>query len=173
MYLQVLTVADLTDAKGTHINQSIRYKGSKRNRDTTYIKIEQEDLPSSSWDLWYEVIYNLCDENGKLYNPLGDWIVKPEEIRMKWEFMYSPSVDCIFHTPTLQALYPTEQSDQYKSLPDDSIPIDSVTFIPSDIQIQPQNQVIYPLTLEETIDQLDPWERNLLQQGKIVLENVH
>ena len=101
IYLQVLTVADIINAAGTHLQLHGLYKSTRIKKETNYIQINQNNPPSSLWNLWYDLITVLSDTDGKLYQSLGNWTVHPKDIRMKWSHFYSSSLDTIIDSNTL------------------------------------------------------------------------
>ena len=163
LFLQVLSLADIVTADGSKIAFHATFQGSSRRRKTTYIQVEQEDPPAASWNLWYEALASLCNPDGTLHRPLGDWTVNPNKIRMDWELFYSAEYDCIFHKPTMETLYHPLTPWELPYLPHDAIPIESATHVPPISVVQPPADM-YPKTFDETVQSLPEWETCLMSE---------
>jgi len=99
MYLQVTTLADITDHTGTLILPQAISNDPKlaptglRNVSSSTLQWPTIHPPSqASWNLWTKTICNLFSgaaRNTKLSNPLGIWLTNYQEVRM-WHWRLSP-----------------------------------------------------------------------------------
>ena len=64
---------------------------------------KSQDLPPPSlWSIWYLFLGKLCYiSSGILKQPLGNWIVTPEKVWMKYDFYYSAASNDIINSNTL------------------------------------------------------------------------
>ena len=76
LYLQVVTVSDLTDVSGKVLDQNKRRgQHSLLSSYTHGVMIHQENPSSSEWKLWQEANLLWSAMDGKLKQPLGDWVL--------------------------------------------------------------------------------------------------
>ena len=88
MYLDVLTVSDLTTASGTFIDAAILQHGPSTSSKSKYHKSIQEKL--SNWEAWDRAVafWFAADDAGRLYKLLGDWIHTGDRLRRHWRCYY-------------------------------------------------------------------------------------
>ena len=94
-----MTLSDIAIASGTHIKEAM-YQGDQSKLNTRYngIPVEQKKPDESSWKEWRWFCNLLCShrETRELENKLGDWIVKPQEMRRQWLLWYDSMEDVIY-----------------------------------------------------------------------------
>ena len=76
MFLQAVTISDITNVEGTHIDRA-KLKGtwSKHSNTTRNLHINQKKPEGKSWGTFRKYIRQWTDKKGKLHTPLGAWIV--------------------------------------------------------------------------------------------------
>jgi hypothetical protein len=92
LYFNVVTVSDITNAQGTHIDE--HYWSGKdseiRNHTTWHKRLQDKPASAKSWGLWRKALHLFAHGNRQLDNPLGKWLYTPENQRMAWPFYYDP-----------------------------------------------------------------------------------
>ena len=89
LYLQAITLSDVTDADGQVLDLSKRRgEQSFQSSRTTWLH-ENQDRPSTpEWTLWKKANLIWSYPDGTLHTPLGEWLVKPHQQRQR-HFAYS------------------------------------------------------------------------------------
>ena len=72
LYLQVITVSDITSADGSYILPEVKEGYRPRDRESTLHWLAQARPPNSDWKLWMQALTSL-ETRGRLTKPLGDW----------------------------------------------------------------------------------------------------
>jgi hypothetical protein len=85
LYLQVLTLSDITLANGTHLDPAL-YQGQRSIlSNTTRSHHFRQDRPSpAAWKQWQHACRLWSKPDGRLHQPLGAWLHKPNQLRCKW-----------------------------------------------------------------------------------------
>jgi hypothetical protein len=85
IYLQLVTISDLTTTEGDRIDPAI-LSGNRPQRQSAYrLEWPRQERPSSrEWTLWRSVVNKLwSDEAGKLHTALGPWLMPIHEQRQR------------------------------------------------------------------------------------------
>jgi len=86
IYLQVIVIPDITSADGkTILPEAIR--GHRPHRRSSLVWPNQSRPCQKSWLIWSKFLRHLHRE-GKLHNPLGQWLHQPHQ---KWEWFTTVS----------------------------------------------------------------------------------
>ena len=95
LYLQAITVSDITTASGSRLFAGInRGRTTEITSSTTWHHINQAKPDSASWSLWRKAC-ELFSVNGILKEVLGAWLDPPMEQRRSWPTYYEPSTDSL------------------------------------------------------------------------------
>ena len=86
LYLQAITLSDITNAKGDRLDQNFLHGiiGHASSSTNTWHHFTQDKPPRSSWELWKGVNQLWSDENGYLHQPLTTWLKPTSRQRRKW-----------------------------------------------------------------------------------------
>ena len=185
MYLQASTIADITNAEGTHITEySFRGRNSRTTenpRKSTHQWPRQPRPGPKSWKAWTTALRQKLStnrKNRKLRQPLGKWIVPQQKTRQEWNWYYATATGQLLQTQANgfkvynATDYPRQFENEPKStvprLPIDAIPVTAtnnrIPQIPEAHELpDPHVDQQIPTTFEDNIGNLDHWERNLLQ----------
>jgi len=72
LFLQVLSLSDITDASGSHILSGY-HSGARHNNRVSTLKWPRQPKPSRApWTIWKNFLHHF-HVNGKLLTPLGPW----------------------------------------------------------------------------------------------------
>ena len=107
IFLQAITMADITDSSGNTVTEEA-YEGKiDPNRVSGMVWPNQQRPPPKAWELWKEAITTIWCQTGsrRLREPLGVW-TKASHQDFKWEY------DKMNHV-----LYFTDQYGSYKYIP--------------------------------------------------------
>ena len=95
MYLEVTTIADITSSDGKEIvSRALRGNSHSCEPKRGMTKWPVQAIPDdNTWKLWDKACFStLCQENRKLYKPLGKWT----HIDENWKFRYSHSKERMY-----------------------------------------------------------------------------
>ena len=132
MYLQAMTVSDISNIKGDHIDPA-KLQGtiSLMSSQSGLHWINQERPNHSAWSCWRKAC-KLWSTKGKLHQPLGKWLYPSHKQRMKWAAYTSANTESVYiRKPGGYQVYyligdqttsspPCMESE----LPDDALPVD-------------------------------------------------
>jgi exonuclease III len=183
LFLQAVTISDLTDATGQRLDQSkLRGIPNSTSSTTTWLHVSQERPSEEVWTLWRKANLIWSQHNGTLHQPLGQWLL-PRAQQRQQHFAYLRhrrlyirvgSTQYQVCTPTIN---PGEfrfhtRVRQYSTIKSDAHPV-LVTvsgFHPDHWQVNPIThpiQIITPPARAETfaafVDTLEPWEIDVLR----------
>jgi hypothetical protein len=100
LYLQVLTLSDITMADGKLILQEAK-QGSPIPDRSSNLLWPTQGLPSSSdWLVWHQYLGYL-EENGKLIVPLGEWISPTHQ---RWQYLFNETTKLVYDSFSEQTL---------------------------------------------------------------------
>jgi hypothetical protein len=91
LYLQVLTISDLSTACGTHILPEV-FKG-RRNPDRISTLHWPTTQRPTAWASWKRFLQHISSGT-KLEQSLGSWTKVPHQ---KWRWFYNPTADTIYY----------------------------------------------------------------------------
>jgi hypothetical protein len=96
LYLQAVTVSDISTASGTKLAPGIRSGDPTLwSGVTRYHKTNQARPNSSSWRLWSKAMALISDDD-TLRVPLRQWMVPPSRQRRLWPVYYDPNTNAMF-----------------------------------------------------------------------------
>ena len=177
LFLQAITVSDVTSASGTHL-----FPGIDKGRDsdwissTTWHHTNQGNPSVASWKQWKKAL-DLFSTDGALHTPLYQWLIPVPSQRRKWRAYLEPHENKVYlfnsgkyeiHCRGRYAYDFQTSAVSYKP-PSHSIPVDLQRLISgwkvssrlyADIPIPP---VLPVLTFSDACSRLDVWEAQLLQ----------
>ena len=90
LYLQVLSIADITAANGRTLLQEV-IQGSRVQHHTSSLHWPSLQRPSN-WSAWRILLQHLVQGN-TLKSPFGKWIDNPHQ---QWEWFYNPTNDILY-----------------------------------------------------------------------------
>jgi hypothetical protein len=134
LYFNVVTVSDITNAQGTHIDE--HYWSGKdseiRNHTTWHKRLQDKPASAKSWGLWRKALHLFAHGNRQLDNPLGKWLYTPENQRTAWPFYYDPIGSTFYrrNNDTFLAYlgngrkHPNTTPITTTNLPETSVPVD-------------------------------------------------
>ena len=135
MYLNVLLLSDITLPSGTQIDMAA-YNGDhhRMHSQEQGHKVNQTRPNHKAWAEWKRCLHLFShqDFHHTLREPLGAWIVRPNNYTPQWHLLYSPTTNSIYcHTAMEYSIHRCLQhdfdcdSELFSSkLPPDAIPID-------------------------------------------------
>ena len=187
MYLNVVTVSDIANAAGTHIDPGM-YSGNLNSMSSSskWHPVNQARPDDKSWKQWRRLLHLLCQRRHTktLREPLGAWLVEPNALRRHWPFWHQPITDTLYHwtpdgTSSHQRLIHDFDKDVLLAMvdiPAGSIPVDitehshtwSLRQQFSSWQLTPQTPA--PNTLLQHILTLPTWEKALLSGLELLVD---
>jgi hypothetical protein len=108
IYLQVITLSDITSANDKIILQGSLFGDKEFDRPSTLLWPFQPCLPESAWNTW-RIFLQHFHVNGRLKEPLGQWLHQPHQ-QWKWYttadstqvYKYKPETnECVTFQPIL------------------------------------------------------------------------
>ena len=95
IFLQVLTLSDITSHDGQYILDYFLYKDKKipQSYNSPYSWPKQVSPGEKSWALWRNALNLVCKVKYKLKQPLQQWLVTSSS---PWQTFYSPSSNRIY-----------------------------------------------------------------------------
>ena len=101
LYLNVTTVSEITNANGNIIDPGM-LEGNKDSINTSsrWQAVHQKRPDKTSWKLWKRVCKSISvkiHHRQYLVEPLGSWIVKPEQMHREWPFWHDPIQNLLYH----------------------------------------------------------------------------
>ena len=89
LYLQAVTIADIAEANGTHLDPALlRGSPSLLSSMTTLLWINQERPSEKAWGCWRRACQLFSTRNGTLFEPLGMWLYPHKRLRREWKALY-------------------------------------------------------------------------------------
>jgi hypothetical protein len=180
LYLQAVTVSDITNASGTWIFPGIQ-KGDTRQvtSTTTWHQTVQEKPDRASWKLWSKALSSFSTR-GMLHNQLYGWILPPNEQRRKWQTYYDPTTDYLLkcNDKSYDVHYRCRQTFGYEpsatqqSISPKSYPVDArktntgwrIARLNAILTVPPP---VVPSTFQEYCSSLEYWESQLLLNANL------
>ena len=104
MYLNVLLLSDITTPNGKYIDPAA-YEGNRRalHSEATGQNVNQTRPNEKAWAEWRKCLHLLSNRTSQhtLTNPLGPWVVPPNDYARQWKLLYSRQEDAIYHYTAL------------------------------------------------------------------------
>jgi hypothetical protein len=183
LFLQAVTISDLTDATGHTLDPS-KLSGTpiSSSSTTTWLHVNQDRPSSEIWTLWNKANRIWSHHDGTLHNPLGQWLV-PRKSQRQQHFAYLRHRILYIRVgpDTYQVCKPTVISGffrfhtrvrQYRTINSEATPVlvTIATSNPDHWQVHPTFYPPVPIILParaETfpafVATLDPWEIDVLR----------
>ena len=181
LYLNVTTVSEITNANGNIIDPGM-LEGNKDSINTSsrWQAVHQKRPDKTSWKLWKRVCKSISvkiHHRQYLVEPLGSWIVKPEQMRREWPFWHDPIQNLLYHKTNgeihehRRLLYDFDKDIHLvvDNIPAAAVPVD-VTPQADTWRMNPHyNSWAIPQSppqfqdLHTVIHHMDKWEKMLLQ----------
>ena len=93
-FLQVQTLADITNMQGTRILSSVMHGTSEPNRSTVRISMFNQPRPHEKlWKTWRRFLLSISNKYGVLSQPLHRWTTDVHKTRHWPPTLYDPSTD--------------------------------------------------------------------------------
>ena len=196
LFLQAVTLSDITDESGEHLDMHKRDgKLSTYSSRTTLLQVHQDRPSSVVWKLWRKANLIWSHPNGKLHTPLGSWLIRIHQQRQRhlsYTRKHRMSRQLYIHMGDLLYMRcrPHPKQPNIFTYADVIVPFAS---IPPDAQpaaVTPTNddednwQVVtmqrpalpelrkYPITetFADYIDTLAPWEIDMLRHTTMTID---
>ena len=113
MYLQVVTLSDITNATGQDLDLTmLNGTCSRLSSQTKWHQFNQKRPSANAWKIWRRANLLWANAQGHLHEPLGKWLQESKDQRRTWH-AYTDSamtlyVKSVFHTPIeYNVYYPT------------------------------------------------------------------
>jgi hypothetical protein len=130
LYLQVLTLSDITLANGTHLDQAIHQGTKSLLSSNTRLHHFRQDRPSpAAWKQWKRACRLWSKPDGRLHQPLGAWLHEPDKLRCAWPAYKDTDGSLYISTPTgydkHSKRHGTYSVQEYKNfqVPSTSVPV--------------------------------------------------
>jgi exonuclease III len=136
LYLQILTLSDMTNAKGNRLAPGIRQGIHLWSQSKSNIReIHQERPDDTSWIIWRRFLNTFSTFHEYLHQHVGSWLQPSVKLRRSWPYIYSPSGNTLYVRSGLQyeihpcirtRLYSFDMTMAVSLQPADGIPVDCV-----------------------------------------------
>jgi hypothetical protein len=98
LYLQILTISDMTNATGTRLAPGIRHGIHLWSQSKSKFQESHQERPNKAfWTIWRRFLNTLSNFHGYLFTPLGSWLFPADRLRRLWPFILSPSSDSLMY----------------------------------------------------------------------------
>ena len=182
LYLRVITVADIADARGTAISPGI-YQGTPEsvNTNSQWHHVHQQRPGARAWNFWRKACRLFSTrQNQSLHTRLGGWTVPRQQLRRQWEYWHDRHFDVLYRRRVdgtftshkrIHNDFDKDISQANVSLPAAAVPVDIRT-LPHTWAITPNYCQWNIPTVPESTNQpalmelhqiLPDWEKPLLQ----------
>jgi hypothetical protein len=174
IYLQVLTLSDITLANGTHIDPSM-YHGTKSllSSQTRLHRFRQDHPSPAAWTQWKRACRLWSRPDGHLHQPLGAWLLPPDKLRCKWPAYKDYDGSLYIATPAgydhhrkHNGVYSAQAYSNF-AVPSTSVPV-SIQSSPNGWKIQSPTCSLFkvppttpPGAFTDFLENLQPWELSL------------
>jgi hypothetical protein len=99
LYLNVISISDITMANGTHLDMSLVKGTPSLLSSVSYFPACKQAKPGKhQWSLWKKACRLFGEKGGRLFVPLGNWLVARAKLRRDWKFFYNPRLDKLFYS---------------------------------------------------------------------------
>jgi hypothetical protein len=179
LYLHVLTVSNVTDAKGTQFAPSILDGIRSVQQSTSKGPSAKQERPSDdTWALWRRLVRTFGNKD-QLFLPLGSWISSGPELRRDWLTLFSPEYRQIYRQANQKyevcslvrrCIYSFLSKDIQAEVQDDAISVDATevsdgwrVMTPSPT-LYPEECIDFPATFQDYADLLPNYDAMLIQR---------
>jgi hypothetical protein len=174
LYLQVLTLSDITLANGLFLDPALYIGNQSLLSSTMRLHRFCQERPSpAAWAQWQRACRPWSDSTGRLHQPLGTWLLPPDSLRCTWpaykdtdgSLYVATSAGYIRHIKRRGSY--TNQDFTTHQVPSTSAPA-SISPNSTGWTIQPPISAILhtpspspPGAFTDFLDALQPWESSL------------
>ena len=189
LYLQAVTISDLTDVAGRSLDKSkLHGEPSLMSSTTTLLHVHQERPSETEWTLWRKANLQWSDPSGNLHQPLGPWLIPIQQQRNQ-HFAYKLPTKMIVTrtTDSFLVCQPRGHNDYVQTsvrLPFREIPLNST---PVQVKARPEDQwtvitrnsiaspteslhLSHTATFDDYVQALAPWEVDLLSHVELLVD---
>jgi hypothetical protein len=179
LYLNVLTLSNVTDAKGNRFAPSILDSIQSVQQSSSKGPSAKQERPSNeTWALWRRLLH-IFGNKYQLFLPLGPWISSGPELRRDWPTLFSPEYRKIYRlTNRKYEVCSQVRHCVHSFLPDDTqvevldvaIPVDASKVsdgwrvMPPSPTLYPEECVNFPATFQDYVDLLPNYDAMLIQR---------
>jgi exonuclease III len=187
LYLQAVTISDVTTTSGLHLDSS-KQKGeiSLYSSVTQCVRVNQDRPSDASWKLWRRANLLWSDSDGKLILPLGSWLFDNPTQRQR-HFAYSFGTRIALRIGAQYQIHKRRQKKYYFTGVEVSFADLPTTAHPTEVLYHPATDSwavhkphsgpyippqVPPIsaTFEEYIQTLQPWEIDLLRHVRMSVD---
>ena len=175
LYLQAITLSDITCAAGTHVRPEVR-RGDKliTSSVSQWNHFKQERPDEVSWRTWRRACNLFSQKDGTLHQNLTDWLYPPDKLRQRWVSYHENSTKTLYirfqdkyvtHKPTPEDIYySTGNSTDY--LPTSCVPVDVLPVglnwrLKQPVHIREIITTASPSDFQQFLRQQPPWSHTL------------
>ena len=189
MYLRVVTLADITTAKGEAIDPKVMQGDPMAvNANSNWCHVHQKRPGPKAWACWRKACRIFTtNRRGTLMAPLGNWTVEPSTTRRHYQFWHDPDQPRWLYHQRVDGSFTSHEKmmvdyDQIPSaanviLPETAVPVDVTPYYHGTwglirthraFNVPPAPPVPIHATLMDYIEHLPPWERSLLEHLELL-----
>ena len=184
LYLKAVTISDLSCLHGRTLDKNkLSGQFSSLSSYTYGTSIHQERPSESTWTLWKKANRLWSTIDGRLIQPLGDWVLPLHRLRQRhpaywfsgrlWVQIQDRYTKC--NPDGSERIFcETSSSREWSSLPLQAIPMVALSFQPGRWKIVHQSHILElqgpPIagTFTQYIDSLPQWEKELLDHVELI-----
>lgn len=185
LYLQAVTVSDLTTAEGICLDPGkLHGEPSLMSSSTRYVLVHQERPSATEWRLWKKANRLWSNPEGELRQPLGKWL-HPCHAQRNSHFAYYFRDRLAIRMHEGYQLYKCRHKRPILVMPGPLIPFASLPIIAHPVEVIDPDQGTcwqmsaphgyyappppspFPATFDDFIAQLDAWEVDLLRHTQL------
>ena len=188
LYLQVLTVADITTGDGKRIRRECLTGTSKYPSE--YDWPTQGNPPKHDWTFWQQSLTNTFGRNGTLTHPLGNWTTLP----VRWQWFFDAGTERLYRNdapniaemfirkpgrPSRNSVMRFEATSQLReAIPAEAVPatveqVRRVLVLTGYANIEPTPTLASPTTLREAVNRLPQTSNWAVTDFKCADEGKH
>ena len=178
MYLQVITLSDITLANGSSLDLAMLHgKVNNKSSQTKWHHFNQKRPPTRVWELWRSANLIWSHADGSLRQPLSHWLTRPLQQRRTWSHYQDSDALLYIRTPqharsmvdTYKVHFPTSvpQADR-PTWYNTSIASDIITELPEDsfpVEVQEEQTTACSIRFTH-IDQITMFSTSPLRQNE-------
>lgn len=94
LYLQVLSLSDITNGNGTRLTDTALHSNRDNEQHHYYEWPNQPRPPEWAWTIWNDWLSQVFTPmNKELAHPLGNWTISPST----WQWFHAPEEDSLYY----------------------------------------------------------------------------